>query len=230
MMLSLILVHHAREVWSIMRVVSMFVHATPRRCRRLGLDAGDMLLARNGGPTHFHVAWLGILGLVHLLARSGPLGWYVAPSLALFAALAVIVLFDARYFLIPDGPILAVLFFGAATVLVGAPAEIPARCLAAAGAWGLLRLVALAYERWRGHPGLGLGDASLFGAAGLWLGVSGLPGCLLCAALSGLVSAAILLRGDGLAHARQPIPFGPHLALGFWLSWAVGPIESGVSL
>ncbi len=213
-----------------MRVVSIVSRAEASRCRRLCSDAGEILLARNGARAHSHVLWLGLVGLVYLLAQFEELGWYIVPSLALFAALAAIVLFDARYFLIPDKPILFLFFSGALTLLAGSSSEIPARLAAATSAWGLLRLIAWAYERWRGFSGLGLGDATLFGIAGLWLGFSGLPGCLLLAALSGLVSTAILFRDGGWVHARQPIPFGPHLALGLWLSWAVGPIESGSSL
>jgi leader peptidase (prepilin peptidase) / N-methyltransferase len=210
-----------------MRDVSIISCGEARRCRRLGLDAGEILLARKGAQAHSHVLWLGLVGFVYLLAQFDELGWYIVPSVALFASLAAIVLFDARYFLIPDKPILFLFFSGALTVLASSSSEIPARLAAATCAWGLLRLVALAYERWRGLPGLGLGDAKLFGIAGLWLGFPGLPGCLLVAALSGLVSAAILIRDHGWVHARQPIPFGPHLALGLWLSWAMGPIESG---
>ncbi len=213
-----------------MPVVSIMSRAARRRYRRLGLDAREILAGRKGGRAHSHVLWLGLVGLAYLLAQFDDLGWYIVPSLALLAALVIIVLFDARYFLIPDAPILFLLFSGALTPLTGGMTEMPLRVAAAVCAWGSLRLVAWVFEQWRGVPGLGLGDAKLFGIAGLWLGFPGLPGCLLIAALSGLVSAVILFRDGGSIHARQPIPFGPHLALGLWLSWAVGPIESGSTL
>jgi len=79
----------------------------------------------------------------------------------------------------------------------------------------------------RGSEGLGAGDARLFALMGLWLGPAALPGCLFVAALSGLASALIMLRAKGAGQAPLALPFGPHLALAFWLAWAVGPLEFG---
>jgi leader peptidase (prepilin peptidase)/N-methyltransferase len=186
-----------------------------------------MLLAQPGGRAHTHVFWLGLAGIAVLLAQIQQVGWFILPSLALFAALVVVVTFDVEFFLIPDGPLLFLFGTGVATTLVAAPRELPARLGAALAAWAFLRLAAWGYENWRGFAGLGLGDAKLFSIAGLWLGFQGLPGCLLVAAFSGLVSAAILLRSVTSLEARQPIPFGPHLALGLWLAWSVGPLENG---
>lgn len=195
------------------------------RCKRLLRDGGDLLLARKGARAHTHVLWLGLLAFVCLLTQALALGWLLAPTLLLFGALAAIALFDLRYLLIPDGPVLLLLVAGAATAFAQAPSLLPERLLAAGGAYALLAFAALAYRRLRGVEGLGLGDAKLFALAGLWLGFPALPGCLLTAALSGLVSALILLREKGPAHAREAVPFGPHLALALWLAWSVGPLE-----
>ncbi|HMK89774.1 MAG TPA: A24 family peptidase [Methylocystis sp.] len=151
----------------------------------------------------------------------------MAPSLALFCALAVIALFDLRYFLIPDGPVLLLLVAGFATALALDPAILPERALSGFAGFATLWLAGEAFRRLRGVEGLGQGDARLFGLAGLWLGYQALPGCLLVAAGSGLVSALILLRSGGSAKAGAPMPFGPHIALGFWLAWAVGPLQFG---
>lgn len=80
------------------------------------------------------------------------------------------------------------------------------------------------FQRWRRVPGLGEGDARLFALAGLWLGFDGLVSCLLIAVFSAAVAAVIALRDGALVHARDPLPFGPHLALGFWLTWTLGPV------
>ncbi|MCX7898583.1 MAG: A24 family peptidase, partial [Methylocystis sp.] len=144
-----------------------------------------------------------------------------------FAALVVIALFDARYFVIPDGPILALLAVGAATLLIGDMSAAPERVAAAILGGGALWCVGRAYEWLRGTPGLGHGDARLFAVAGFWLGVEGLASCLLYAVVSALAAALFALRDGGLRDARQPFPFGPHLALGFWLCWVVGPLQAG---
>jgi leader peptidase (prepilin peptidase)/N-methyltransferase len=198
-----------------------------RRCASLLAFAGGMLAARGEGRALAHVAWLALAGLAFLVSQVADLGWFILPTLALFAALCVIAVFDARYFLIPDGLVIFLFLAGLLTLLPNDKDEIPFRLAAAVCAYGALRLIDALYERWRGEAGLGHGDAKLFAVAGLWLGFRGLPSCLLAAVLSALVAAILSYRAGALTHSRQPIPFGPHLALGLWLVWAIGPLESG---
>jgi leader peptidase (prepilin peptidase)/N-methyltransferase len=161
-----------------------------------------------------------------LPSQAMALGQFLIPSLCLFAGLCVIALFDARYFVIPDGPLLFLVLAGAATAL-GATDEAAARFAAGMTGFVALQLIGLLYETLRSTPGVGGGDARLFGVAGLWLGFAGLPACLVYAVLSALASAVVAARQGALESARQPIPFGPHLALGLWLVWVFGPFEFG---
>ncbi|WP_246720637.1 A24 family peptidase [Methylocystis sp. H4A] len=172
-------------------------------------------------------AWLSLIGLGALLAQSADLGWLLLPSLFLFAALCVIALFDARYFVIPDGPLLFLLLCGLASMVANTPEAIAERLAGGALGFAALRALALAYERLRGQPGVGEGDARLFGVAGVWLGFEGLPSCLVYATLSALLAALVGLRQGTLKNARTPVPFGPHLALGLWFAWVFGQIEFG---
>jgi len=198
-----------------------------RRRRVLAPLARDIVLAKGDGRALTPAAWIGFLGLAYLLAQPAELGFYVIPGAALFLALCLLALFDFRYFIIPDGPIWFLLLSGAATVLLGAPKEAPGRIAAAAVGFLSLWLVDRAYEKLRGAPGVGEADAKLFAVAGLWLGFRGLPSCLLFAVLSALVSAVVSIRAGSLQNAREPLPFGPHLALGLWLVWVFGPLEVG---
>jgi leader peptidase (prepilin peptidase)/N-methyltransferase len=59
-----------------------------------------------------------------------------------------------------------------------------------------------------------MGDAKLCAAAGAWLGVAVMPWLLLVAALMGLALALLLHRR---LESTSQIPFGPPLALAFWL-------------
>jgi leader peptidase (prepilin peptidase)/N-methyltransferase len=199
-----------------------------RRQRALAPLAWDALCAKGEGSALTPAAWAAFLGFFYLLAQPAePRLFFIVPSLALFAALCLISLFDARYFVIPDGPVLFLLVAGAATILASAPQEAASRLAAAATGLIALRLFGHGYEALRGTPGVGEGDAKLLGVAGLWVGFAGLPSCLIYAALSALVAAAFAGWRELLRNPRQPIAFGPHLALGLWLVWSVGPLEMG---
>ena len=210
-----------------MRAFSFLATSSRRRCRKLGARTLAMLRAEEGSRAHSHIFWLGLAGLGFLVAQGEAAGWYLAPSIALFFGLSIIVVFDIEYLIIPDGPLLFLFATGFVTVLLGAPGELWSRLVCAFGAWSVLRLLAAAYERWRGIPGLGAADPKLFAIAGLWLGFHALPGCLFVSALSGLLSAAILRRERHLTNAGQIMPFGPHLALALWFAWTFGPLEGG---
>lgn len=166
-------------------------------------------------------AWLVVGGMLDLPPWSP---WAVA---ALGWALLALALIDARHFLLPDALTLPIAMAGLAiAALDGLPGRVTlgesATGLAAGFAvfWG----VGLVYRRLRGRTGLGLGDAKLLGAAGAWVGWAGLPGIVLLAAVSGLVSALVLalIRRRRLG-ATTPVPFGVHLALGLWLVVLYGP-------
>lgn len=170
-------------------------------------------------------AWGFVGGFLWLAVQWAQLGWFALPSLVLFVSLGVAALIDARYFVVPDGPVAVLAVAGVAMRLTSPAEEIVSSFAAAAFAFLIFRVIAWAFEKARGYPGLGQGDARLFAIGGLWLGWSGLPSCLLIAALSAALAAVIALRDGALAHAHDPLPFGPHLALGVWLVWALGPLN-----
>lgn len=70
------------------------------------------------------------------------------------------------------------------------------------------------FYKLRGTEGLGLGDAKLFAAAGAWVGATYLPYVLLIASICPLIVALVRQRSRDTR-----IPFGPWIALGFWIVW-----------
>ncbi len=196
-----------------------------RRRQRLGELLLLGLRARGEGAALAHVLWLFIAGLAVLLARAPQYEWLLAPALALFACLVATALFDAIYLIVPDRQLIVMLACGAPFLARLDAPDIAAHVAAAAGAWVFLRAFAFAYERWRGRPGLGAGDAKLFGVAGLWLGPAGLPSCLIAAVVSALISVAIERNAGAPSVEEHVLPFGPHLALGLWLVFILGPLE-----
>lgn len=171
--------------------------------------------------------WIAFLGLCIFLAHGLELGLSIMPGIGLFIALCLISIFDIRYFIIPDGPLIFLCIIAPFSLTTSDPREISMRLAAGAVGYSVLRLSACAHEVVRGQAGFGAGDARLYAVAGLWLGLTGLPGCLVYATFSALVSAVIALRLGEVDDMQEPVPFGPHLSLGIWLSYVMGPVEFG---
>jgi leader peptidase (prepilin peptidase) / N-methyltransferase len=122
---------------------------------------------------------------------------------------------DIRHGIIPDWLNLTIAGLGLSNaVILGGPfAGLEAACEGAAiGAifWLLRRL----YFTFRKIQGLGLGDVKFLAAAGIWIGVAGLPMLLLVAALIALACAGVMQLAGRPLHAQSSISFGPYLALG----------------
>ncbi len=139
----------------------------------------------------------------------------VAPLHFAFAAALVVVTFiDIEYQIIPDAISLPGIGIGltASFLVPGTPAPFDAAIGVLLGG-GILYGVALAYQRWTGVEGMGLGDVKLLAMIGAFLGWRGIPLCLLVASVTGsVVGLAIAV---GLRKGRRyPIPFGPFLSAG----------------
>jgi leader peptidase (prepilin peptidase) / N-methyltransferase len=197
-----------------------------RRRRMLASQAFAILSLQKGARALAPAAWSSLAAAVWLFTQSSPPGWWAPSSLALFACLCVAALIDARYFILPDGPLALLAAVGVAMRLSasGPTLEFVSCLSASAFAFASFRLIGWSFEKARGYPGLGQGDARLFAIAGLWLGWAGLPTCLIVATFSAALAAAIARRDGLFHHAEDPMPFGPHLALGIWLCWSFGPL------
>lgn len=195
-----------------------------RRTRVLASLALAILCWREGFRALGPAAWSFVGGLLWLAPQFPAHDGLALPSLALFACLCVASLIDARYFILADGPLVVLLLSGVAMRALSPDGDLFSSLAAAAFGFAMFRAVAWTFEKLRGVPGLGQGDARLFAIAGLWLGWAGLPSCLLIATLSAALAAVIALRDGALATLRDPLPFGPHLALGFWAVWVFGPL------
>jgi leader peptidase (prepilin peptidase)/N-methyltransferase len=131
------------------------------------------------------------------------LGW------ALLAAAWI----DAEHLVLPDLITLPLILAGLAVTWWLAPAGLSSHAAAAALGYLSFTLLNAVYHAWRGHDGLGQGDAKLLAAAGAWLGAGLLANEVLLAGLLGLAAVG-LLRLTGKTTARTAkLPFGPALAL-----------------
>lgn len=119
---------------------------------------------------------------------------------------------DAGHFRLPDVLTLPLIVTGLILTWLLEPWALAGHAIGAMAGYLLFRLLATAYRHWRGHDGLGIGDAKLLAAGGAWVGLDALPMVVSVAALAGI--GWVALRRGNCHHA---IPFGPFLALGIWL-------------
>lgn len=145
------------------------------------------------------------------------LGW------ALLAAAVI----DARHLLLPDALILPLIPAGIMLHAWVAPDRWLDHVWGAAVGFLLFAAIAGSYRWLRAREGLGLGDAKLLAAAGAWVGWIGLPSVIFLGAVFGLLTAlALRLRGRSVDRVTE-LPFGPGLAVAFWLVWLYGPLAIG---
>ena len=157
----------------------------------------------------------GLIGAAPLLLLP-PLPALVAALLGWI--LLQLALIDFQRMLLPDRLTLPLLAAGLAVAAVPPPGVVlPSIGMALFGAaigYAIFCVTALLYERLRGRMGLGGGDAKLIAAAGAWLGPLALPNLVLVGSLSAL---AVAVASGALRRPGMVLPFGPHLALAFWL-------------
>jgi len=159
--------------------------------------------------------------LASLVAAPGAEGLYGAFLAALMLATAAN---DARHYLIPNeltaaAFALALLRAAAFVPDAGAEALLWPVLRAAAVALPLLLLM-LAYRRWRGRDGLGLGDVKLAAVCGAWLDLATVAAVIELAALLAIgayIANAALQRKP--LRATAFLPFGLFLAPTIWIGW-----------
>jgi leader peptidase (prepilin peptidase)/N-methyltransferase len=152
-----------------------------------------------------------------VLAESDPVRVWV--SCGLGWTLLTVTWIDWNHFRLPDVLTLPLLLAGLTLTLAQDPGSLTDHCIATALAYLSFQGLAIAYRRLRGRDGLGAGDAKLFAAAGAWCGLAALPVIVLGSAVTGLLAAlGLALAGRTMTFTTR-IPFGPCIALAFWLVW-----------
>lgn len=144
----------------------------------------------------------------------------VLVSFALLCVLsAVLTWIDIRHGIIPDWLNLSIAGIGLLKIMLTGDPLTALEALgegAAIGAafWLLRRL----YFSFRGIQGLGLGDVKFLGAAGIWVGVGGIPLVLLVATMTALACVGVAQLSGRALTAQTSMSFGPFLAAGLLLT------------
>ena len=145
------------------------------------------------------------------VARFGT-GPQAAAAMLLVAVLLAAALIDFDTRLLPDALTLPLVWAGLIANLGGLFAPLPDAVIGACAGYLSLWTVHHAFRTLTGREGMGYGDFKLLAAIGAWLGWQSLAAVVLiaCAGGIGFVTLAALTRQR---DARQPIAFGPWLAL-----------------
>jgi leader peptidase (prepilin peptidase)/N-methyltransferase len=115
---------------------------------------------------------------------------------------------DLEHFLIPNSLVLAGVVFGIGVAFIVHDISIWSALLGAVACSGFLLLVSLV-----SRGGMGLGDVKLAAVTGLFLGWPlGPVGLLIGICIGGLLGIVLLVTG--IKGRKDPIPFGPFIALG----------------
>jgi len=147
----------------------------------------------------------------------------MAVDIGFFALLCllsgVLAWIDIRHGIIPDWLNATIAGFGLSKAMIagGAIAGLDAAGDGAAigvAFWLLRRL----YFAFRKIQGLGLGDVKFLAAAGIWVGVMGLPMLVMTAALTALACAGAMQLARHQLTAQTSMSFGPFLAIGLLLT------------
>lgn len=124
-------------------------------------------------------------------------------------------LVDARTLQLPDWSSASIAVLGAGLALSSSLGVFVAALGGALIAGALLLGLRAGWRKVSGREALGLGDVKLSAACAFWLSPMDLAPAI---ALGGIVTLlAIMIRGD----RERPIAFGPGLAFGFFMMWAL---------
>jgi leader peptidase (prepilin peptidase)/N-methyltransferase len=137
------------------------------------------------------------------------------PFALLCALCATVAWIDIRHGIIPDWLNLSIAALGLLKIFLTGDTSAAMMALgegAIIGAvfWLLRRL----YFSFRGIQGLGLGDVKFLAAAGIWVGVAGIPMLLLVATITALACVGAMQLSGRALSAQTSMSFGPFLAAG----------------
>jgi len=150
------------------------------------------------------------------LAVLGVYGYTWTAAFALLFTWTLVALafidFDTR--LLPDNLTLPLLWLGLTLNLGTGFTDLSSAVVGAMAGYLTLWGVYWIFKWITGKEGMGYGDFKLLGAFGAWFGWQSLPMLILLSSVAGVVvgGAYLLIR-----RSREPIPFGPFLAIAGWV-------------
>jgi len=150
------------------------------------------------------------------------LSWQMGFALIFTYGLIAMTCIDARTQLLPDELTLSFLWLGLLISTHGLFISSEDAIIGAFIGYAVLWLIANAYKLIRKQDGMGYGDFKLLAMLGAWIGALNLLNVLLISTFLGLISGLLFLLRKKI-KSTEPMPFGPYLAIGGWLTLLYGP-------
>lgn len=168
-------------------------------------------------PSRYFWVELGTVVLALLSVWMFGLSWQALSCFAFLYVLWVTSWIDALNYLLLDVFNGILLVMGLITTMLfssNVEAALIQAVLGMVFGYAILWIPYIAYLKWRGMEGLGLGDCKLLAAIGCWQGIAAVPNVLLFACVLALVFGASYARLHGHAVRSLKIPFGPFISAG----------------
>ncbi len=131
--------------------------------------------------------------------------------------LIALTMIDIHKHLLPDNLTLPLLWLGLIFALFDTYTPLQSAVIGAIAGYMVLWTVFQVFKLVTGKDGMGFGDFKLLAALGAWMGWAMLPQMILISSVIGAIGGSIMLV-TGKTRRRQPIPFGPYLALAGWIA------------
>ncbi len=144
-------------------------------------------------------------------------GWQTAAALLLTWALIALSMIDVDHQLLPDSITLPVLWLGLVLSLFPVFADMRSSLIGAVAGYLSLWTIYQVFRLLTGKEGMGFGDFKLLALLGAWMGWQSLPMIVLLSSAVGAVLGGAMIAIQG-RDRRQPIPFGPYLAIAGWIA------------
>jgi leader peptidase (prepilin peptidase)/N-methyltransferase len=154
------------------------------------------------------------------VAHTAPDPFTLAHHLVYASVLIALLAIDFEHYILPDELTLGGLVAGLAGAALTSP-SLRVRLVGAALGAAVPLGIALAYRRWRGQDGLGMGDVKMLAMMGATTGSAHMLLSLMLATFAGAAVGIFLLTLDGRSLQR-PLPFGTFLSLAGLVSLVSG--------
>ena len=149
---------------------------------------------------------------------------YLLTTLTVFAMLFVSVIFDLKFMFIPDTCNIIILICGIINCCIHQNKEVILQSLVTGVVLGLLFITLRAIFK----GGMGFGDVKLIAVAGFYMGLERSINAFVILGIVSIVLLAFLALKSAIKKTKfgsTPIPYGPALAISFWLTPFISIIQ-----